>query len=118
MKIISFLKTSAVLTMALGTLSLTIGTAYAKHEWKENHPRRTEVNNRLKNENKRINQGVKNGTLTQSEAQQLRSQDKNIRQEERNMAANNGGHITKAEQKDLNQQENAASKQIYQEKHD
>jgi hypothetical protein len=33
------------------------------------------------------------------------------------MAAQNGGHITKAEQRALNQEENAVSRQIYQEKH-
>ncbi len=32
-------------------------------------------------------------------------------------AAQNGGHITKAEQKQLNQQENAPSGEIYQEKY-
>ena len=33
------------------------------------------------------------------------------------MAAQNGGHITKEEQKTLNQQENKVSQQIYNEKH-
>jgi hypothetical protein len=33
------------------------------------------------------------------------------------MASQNGGHITRQEKKTLNQQENAASKQIYDEKH-
>jgi hypothetical protein len=35
-----------------------------------------------------------------------------IRQEERLMASQDGGHITKAEQKVLNQQENKVSQQI------
>jgi len=33
------------------------------------------------------------------------------------MAAQNGGHITKAEQRQLNREENQVSKQIYEEKH-
>lgn len=33
------------------------------------------------------------------------------------MASQNGGHITKAEQKALNQEENKVSKEIYNEKH-
>jgi hypothetical protein len=33
------------------------------------------------------------------------------------MSSQNGGHITKQEQKTLNQQENAVSGQIYKEKH-
>jgi hypothetical protein len=56
--------------------------------------------------------------LTKPEAAQLHKEDHQIRQEERTMAAQNGGHITGVEQKALNQQENAESKQIYQEKHD
>jgi hypothetical protein len=35
-----------------------------------------------------------------------------IRREERLMAAQNGGHITKAEQRVLNRQENAVSRKI------
>ena len=85
--------------------------------WQKNHPRRAEVNQRLANQNKRINQGVKNGTLTKSEAAQLHKEDRQIRQEERDMASQNGGHITKQEQRTLNQQENKISRQIYDEKH-
>ncbi len=66
---------------------------------------------------KQLNQDVKSGKLTQQQAQQLRAEDRKIRREERAMARKQGGHITKAQQKSLNQQENAASQQIYQEKH-
>jgi hypothetical protein len=55
---------------------------------------------------------VKNGTLTRSQAAALHKEDHQIRQEERDMASQNGGHITKQEQRTLNQQENALSKQI------
>jgi predicted RND superfamily exporter protein len=96
---------------------VSLPTVRAETQWQKNHPRRAEVNKRLKNQNKRINQGVKNGTLTRQQAHQLHKEDHQIRQEERDMASQNGGHITKQEQKTLNQQENAASKQIYDEKH-
>jgi len=85
--------------------------------WQKNHPRRTEVNQRLANQNARINQGVKNGTLTKPQAAQLHKEDRQVRQEERDMASQNGGHITKQEQRTLNQQENKVSGQIYNEKH-
>ncbi|MGA9110830.1 MAG: hypothetical protein WB290_11085 [Smithella sp.] len=91
--------------------------AWAETQWQKNHPRRAEVNKRLKNQNRRINQGVKNGQLNKQQARQLHKEDHQIRQEERDMASQNGGHITKQEKKTLNQQENAASKQIYDEKH-
>src|SRR5579859_3158137 len=81
-------------------------------QWQKNHPRREQVNNRLNRQNKRIRQGVKNGKLTKQQAAQLHKDDRQIRQEERDMASQNGGHITKQEQKTLNQQENGVSKQI------
>ena len=88
------------------------GNVNAETQWQKNHPRRTEVNARLKNQNKRINQEVKEGELTKGQASKLHNEDHQIRQEERDMASQDGGHITKSEQKVLNQQENAVSNQI------
>jgi hypothetical protein len=105
-------------TAALLAALLVSGAAWAgQSQWQKNHPRRTEVNKRLDNQNKRINQGVQNGTLSKGQARQLRQNDKGVRQEERDMAAQNGGHITKQEQRTLNAQENQNSRKIYQEKH-
>jgi len=81
-------------------------------QWQKDHPRRTEVNDRLKNQNRRIKQERKEGEITKAQAAQLHGEDHAIRQEERTMASTNGGHITKAEQKSLNQQENQVSQQI------
>ena len=105
----------ASLALALIGAGTTAGATAGK--WQANHPRRTQVNGRLNNQDKRIKQGVKNGKLTPQQAQQLHKEDHQIRQEERDMAAQNGGHITKQEQKVLNQQENQVSKQITSEKH-
>jgi polyhydroxyalkanoate synthesis regulator phasin len=66
----------------------------------------------LANQNKRINQEVKEGDLTKEQGRRLHAMDRQIRKEERLMAKQNGGHITKDEQKVLNQQENAVSRQI------
>jgi len=104
-----------VLTAAAATLALTglATSAFADEtQWQKDHPRRTEVNNRLANQNKRINQERKEGEITKAQAHKLHAEDHAIRQEERTMASTNGGHITKAEQKALNQQENQVSKQI------
>ena len=80
--------------------------------WQKNHPRREQVNNRLANQNTRISQEVKEGDLTKAQAVTLHKQDRQIRREERLMASQNGGHLTKQEQETLNQQENAVSKKI------
>jgi len=67
----------------LVSMAALAGTASAETTWQKNHPRRTQVNHRLANQDKRIHQDVKNG-----------------------------GHITKSEQKVLNSQENNISGQI------
>jgi CRISPR/Cas system-associated endoribonuclease Cas2 len=99
----------AALSLAFVTVA---GTASADTQWQKNHPRREQVNSRLANQNKRIKNEVKEGDITKFQAASLRRKDNQIRQEERDMARQNGGHITKQEQKTLNQQENAVSKQI------
>jgi hypothetical protein len=101
-----------VLVLTTVFLSATAGSSFAATTWQKNHPRRTQVNSRLANQNRRIHQERKEGELTGKQAAKLHQEDHQIRQEERLMASQNGGHITKSEQRTLNQQENAVSKQI------
>lgn len=99
----------------IGVFAVATGSAFAADKdtkWQKNHPRREQVNHRLNNQNKRINEERKEGEITKAQARKLHREDHQIRQEERAMASQNGGHITKQEQKTLNQQENAVSKQI------
>lgn len=84
----------------------------AKTKWEKTHPRRDQVNDRLARQNMRITQERKEGDITKDQAIALRKQDRQIRQEELTMASQHDGHLTRAEQKALNQQENAVSKQI------
>jgi hypothetical protein len=109
MKSIRTVLMAGVLAVTLGALA---APALADTQWQKNHPRREQVNNRLKNQNKRIRQERREGEITKGQAAQLHRDDHAIRQEERTMASTNGGHVTKAEQKALNQQENQVSKQI------
>ena len=102
--------------VALVVCLMTSAAALAG-DWKEDHPRRAEVNSRLSRQNQRINEGVATGQLTKNQARQLHAEDHAIRQQERAEAAANGGHITKGEQRQLNREENRVSGQIYQEKH-
>jgi hypothetical protein len=101
-------------SIALFSVLVSFGTSsYAENtKWEQNHPRRAQVNERLENQNRRITNEVKSGEITKSQAQALRQNDKNIRQEERDMASQNGGHITKSEQNVLNQQLNQNSAAI------
>ncbi|HVE12751.1 MAG TPA: hypothetical protein VNI01_05105 [Elusimicrobiota bacterium] len=100
---------SAVFAAALASAA----TVRAESKWNKEHPRRHEVNKRGRNENRRVNKDVKDGRLTRDQAGQLKGEEKAIRQEERADAARNGGHITKAEQRRLNKDENQLNKDIH-----
>jgi len=78
----------ATVAFASTVLMGAAAPAFAESEWDATHPRRDEVNDRLHN------------------------QDHRIRNEERRMAARDGGHITRADQHILNRQENRVSHQI------
>ena len=81
------------------------------------HPRENEVNQRLDNQQSRINQGVANGTMTGQQAARDEKHDANIAQREAVDESKHNGHITKAEQRRLNKSENKNSKRIYRQKH-
>ncbi len=102
---------------AVAAATVIGGTAADARGWRAAHPRRAEVNARLENQGDRIAAGRRDGQLTAAEAHSLRSDDRAIRSEERTMARNDGGHITKADQRALNQQENANSRAIYADRH-
>ena len=100
------------LALSVAFIGISAANAIAETRWERNHPRRDQVNDRLENQNRRINQERREGEITRGQAQQLHQEDRAIRNEERTMSKFNNGHITPAEQKALNQQENAVSKQI------
>lgn len=98
---------------AIAALSVAFaGTASAETQWNATHPRRTEVNHRLANQDRRIHQEVREGEMSRAEAMRLHRDDHQIRQEERLMASQDGGRITRQEDRALNQQENRVSRQI------
>ncbi|KWC57789.1 hypothetical protein [Burkholderia ubonensis] len=100
------------LAIAATLMSVLTGSAFADTPWQKAHPRREEVNQRLANQNRRIHHEVKEGEMSHAQAARLHRDDRQIRQEERDMAAQNGGRLTKPEQRVLNQQENAVSNKI------
>lgn len=101
-----------VASIALCAVFGVSANASAATAWTQHHPRRAEVNHRLAIQGARIRDEVHDVDLTKRQAQTLHSEDRTIRQQERFDASLNNGHITKAEQRALNQEENAVSKQI------
>jgi hypothetical protein len=115
----------SLLVLAVGG-AMSIGTAIAQTQDTSGagpgqvdpgHPRVNEVNAREANQQNRIANGVKNGTLSPGQASHLENREQHIEnQEKADMAAHNG-HLTKQEQRQLNREQNRTSKQIYKDKH-
>jgi hypothetical protein len=81
------------------------------------HPRVNQVNRREGRQQRRIANGVKNGSLSPKETAHLERREAGVqRQEQRDMAKHNG-HLTKAEQRQLNRRQNRISRSIYRDKH-
>jgi hypothetical protein len=66
----------------------------------------------LDHQNHRINQEFREGEISGAQAHRLHQEDRFVRREERFMAAQHNGHVTRIEQRALNQQENGISRQI------
>ena len=76
------------------------------------------VGQRKENQQDRIAQGVKSGQLTAGETAKLENQQKGINQQVKADRAANGGKLTPGEKQQVNKEQNAASKNIYNKKHD
>jgi predicted Holliday junction resolvase-like endonuclease len=79
-------------------------------------PRQT-VNQRLENQQDRINQGIKSGELTRKEAGKLEAKEARIKNNERFDKKQDGGKLTPAQRASLNKQLNKTSRAIYKDKH-
>ena len=80
------------------------------------HPK-TEVGQRQRNQQERIAQGVKSGQLTPKETAHLEGREAAINHEVKNDRAANGGHLTPAEHRQVDRQQNRTSNAIYRKKH-
>src|SRR5271170_8048889 len=80
------------------------------------HPRVNEVNNREENQQQRIGNGVKNGTLTPGQTANLENRENNVQNREKADMAKNNGHLTKSGQRGINRQQNRISHSIAKDK--
>jgi len=100
------------ITFMAALLAGFAGTASAATAWQFGHPRRTEVDARLANQRCRIGAEVREHEISRAEAARLHFEDRRIRREERLMVAENGGYLTRSEQRMLNEQLNLVGAQI------
>jgi hypothetical protein len=76
------------------------------------------IKDRKQNQQKRIAQGVKSGSLTPKETARLETKESRINREIRQDRKANGGNLTNKEKAQVNRQQNKVSKEIYNQKHD
>jgi hypothetical protein len=76
------------------------------------------IKDRKQNQQKRIAQGVKSGSLTPKETAHLENKEAKLNKEVRQDRKANGGNLTNNEKAQVNRQQNKLSKDIYNEKHD
>ena len=104
---------AAALVASLGAAA----GAQAQTRWQANHPWRTYDNARLREQNHRITQGVRDGQLSHAQAHALRADDRAIRAEERADASLHGSHLSYGQERQIYRQENANSRAIYAGRH-
>ena len=88
-----------------------------KHNANTAHYGNNKVGQRRENQQDRIAQGIKSGQLTAGETAKLENQQKGINQQVAADRKANGGTLTASEKKQVNKEQNAASKNIYHKKH-
>jgi hypothetical protein len=81
------------------------------------HPRVNEVNQRLDNQQNRIQAGVADGQINAKQEARDEKHDSNIAQRESADEAKHGGHLTKGEDRRLNRSENHDSRRIHSQRH-
>ena len=108
MKIVRFLLGSVIL-VALGVPALQAQS--------DSNVTGQTIQQRKKNQQDRIANGVQSGQLTAGETKNLENKEANLNSEERQMRATDNGKLTAADRAKLNRQQNRLSNNIYQDKH-
>ena len=100
------------LIAALASTAFAATGAMAQTTPVPNHPRVNEVNQRVDNQQQRIDKGEANGTINGKQAARDEQHDANIAQRASADEARHNGHLTKPETRRLNRSENRNSRHI------
>ena len=76
-----------------------------------------EIKDRKENQQRRIGNGVKNGSMTAGETAHVEKQESKLNKEIRTDRKQNGGNLTNNQKAQINKQQNGLSKEIYKDKH-
>ncbi len=109
------MKISTKILLSISTVA-TLGAfstaASAERRWGYHHPRQHEVLAREHRQIARVNRERREGEITGAQARAERATDRSIAAQDHADARANGGYITKAQQHQLNGEENAQSRAI------
>jgi len=108
--------TSLALTVLIGSGGTAIAQSAAGVP-DPGHPRVNEVQQRIDNQENRVDRGISDGQIN---AKQAAHDDSKLAHEQSSLnhdQAKNDGHITKGEQKNLNKRLNKGNRQIYRQRH-
>jgi hypothetical protein len=88
-----------------------------KHNAAQAHYGNNEVGQRRENQQDRIAQGIRSGQMTAGEAVRTENREQGINEQIRADRSANGGTLTPQEHRQINREQNGASRQIYRQKH-
>ena len=88
-----------------------------KHNASTAHYGNNKVGQRRENQQDRIAQGIKSGQLTPSETAKVEKQQQGINKQVASDRKANGGSLTASQKKQINKEQNQASRNIYRKKH-
>jgi len=108
----------SLLATIMMTAVLVLGlSGAAKAQDVPGHPRINEVDQRLENQQRRIDAGVNSGQINAKQEARDNALDSKVAQQLSNDEAKNGGRITKREQRHMNRELNRNSARIYRQRH-
>ncbi len=108
----------AVCATIMMTSALAVSVPKASADWfSRHHPRRAEVDRREGRQQEHIARSLHNGSLTPGEAQQIETQERVLRNQERQEVRENGGFLTKQQTQQLNHEEDTISHEIHHDTH-
>jgi hypothetical protein len=88
-----------------------------KHNANTAHYGNNEVGQRRENQQDRIANGIRNGSMTAGETARTENREQGINQQIHADRQANGGRLTGGERAQINREQNGASRQIYRDKH-
>jgi len=88
-----------------------------KHNANVAHYGNNEIGQRRENQQDRIANGLRNGTMNAGQAARVENREQGINQQIHADRSANGGHLTAQEHRQINREQNRTSRQIYRDKH-